>query len=174
MRILRNPLPYYVLTISYAALIFYLSSRESVEGTGFDVISFDKAAHVVEYFILGFLLYLSIHFSNLDLQVFISRIPGKMERNAVPGILLGTLYGISDEVHQHFVPGRDMKVLDVVADAIGVVLGVILAIMILRQIGEIVPTLTTAETSASTVNTTAATSTASSTTTPKPEVTHGD
>ena len=37
--------------------------------------------------------------------------------------LLAVLYGLGDEVHQSFVPGRDASVGDVVADAAGALLG---------------------------------------------------
>jgi VanZ family protein len=33
--------------------------------------------------------------------------------------LIATLYGVSDEIHQWFVPGREMDALDVAADGIG-------------------------------------------------------
>jgi VanZ family protein len=38
-------------------------------------------------------------------------------------IVISTLYGVSDEYHQMFVPGRSFDVLDMVADAIGSVAG---------------------------------------------------
>jgi VanZ family protein len=34
-------------------------------------------------------------------------------------ILIASLYGMTDEGHQHFVPGRSMSTLDWVADTIG-------------------------------------------------------
>lgn len=37
--------------------------------------------------------------------------------------IIGTIYGISDEIHQYFVPGRFVEVLDVVADAVGTLIG---------------------------------------------------
>jgi VanZ family protein len=33
------------------------------------------------------------------------------------------LYGVSDEFHQYFVPGRSVEALDVLADALGGLLG---------------------------------------------------
>jgi VanZ family protein len=49
--------------------------------------------------------------------------------------VLSTLYGISDEVHQSFVPGRTADGEDVVADAIGAALaaGLLLAWAIIRR-----------------------------------------
>jgi VanZ family protein len=42
---------------------------------------------------------------------------------AVGAVAMTTAYGVSDEWHQSFVPGRDADPLDVRADAIGAVLG---------------------------------------------------
>lgn len=38
-------------------------------------------------------------------------------------ILIGSLYGVSDEYHQMFVPGRTFDVFDMLADVIGSVVG---------------------------------------------------
>jgi VanZ family protein len=40
-------------------------------------------------------------------------------------VVLATAYGVTDEVHQHFVPGRTMDVMDLVADGIGAAAGAI-------------------------------------------------
>lgn len=39
-------------------------------------------------------------------------------------VLLSSLYGISDEIHQYFVPYRDADLMDILADTLGVVMGV--------------------------------------------------
>ena len=46
-------------------------------------------------------------------------------RLAATAILISIAYGISDEVHQAFVPGREADPYDVVADAIGALAGTI-------------------------------------------------
>lgn len=53
----------------------------------------------------------------------------------VGAVVLATLYGVSDEVHQSFVPGRTADGWDVVADAIGAALAaaVLLAWAIIRR-----------------------------------------
>ena len=40
------------------------------------------------------------------------------------GIILSSLYGISDEIHQHYVPYRDADIMDALADIIGSIFGV--------------------------------------------------
>jgi VanZ family protein len=49
-------------------------------------------------------------------------------RNITPRVVIGamvisSLYGVSDEWHQFFVPGRAFDMLDIVADAIGSAVG---------------------------------------------------
>jgi VanZ family protein len=38
---------------------------------------------------------------------------------AAAAIVVATLYGITDEIHQHFVPPREVEVRDILADALG-------------------------------------------------------
>ena len=47
-------------------------------------------------------------------------------------IVFGTLYGVSDEVHQLFVPGRGAMVKDVLIDSAGAIVGVGLYLVISR------------------------------------------
>ena len=44
-------------------------------------------------------------------------------RAVLVAIVISTLYGVSDEYHQRFVPGRTFDVLDMLADLIGSVAG---------------------------------------------------
>lgn len=44
-------------------------------------------------------------------------------RGVCSAIALSTIYGVTDEYHQLFVPGREFDVLDILADAIGSVVG---------------------------------------------------
>jgi VanZ family protein len=71
--------------------------------------------HGVEYMILGFFVYLSFA------QV------GKSHGNRLSytiSVAMSVLYGILDEIHQNFVPGRVMSVYDVFFDTIGALIGV--------------------------------------------------
>jgi VanZ family protein len=91
-----------------AAIIFAFSSVPSL-GTGLGTwdLVLRKLAHLSEYAVLGALLQRAL---------------------ARPGlaILIGSLYAVSDEIHQHFVRGRHAAWYDVVIDTIGITVGVVL------------------------------------------------
>lgn len=100
---MRRVLPW-LPAAAWAATIFWLSSRPTLPAP--DVANLDKAAHFGAYAVLGGLLAFAAHRSRLPVGF---------------AIVLGVLYGASDEVHQMFVPGRSPDVLDWAADAAGVV-----------------------------------------------------
>ena len=91
-----------------AAIIFAFSSVPSL-GTGLGTwdLELRKLAHLTEYALLGAFL-----------QRALSR--------PWLAVLVGGLYAVSDEVHQHFVRGRHAAWYDVVIDTIGVTIGVVL------------------------------------------------
>lgn len=99
--------------ILYSGIIFYASSIPNVK-TPLQAVFFDKFLHVVLYLPFGFLL------ARLVYQTGFS-----VSRNRLLGIvLLGTFfYGVSDEAHQAFVPGRSKEFLDTMADTLGGFLG---------------------------------------------------
>ncbi len=47
----------------------------------------------------------------------------------VQAVILGCLYGITDEFHQYFVPGRSTSVSDWLADTVGTTAGASIALM---------------------------------------------
>ena len=49
---------------------------------------------------------------------------GVTRSRALGAILLSTAYGLTDELHQWFVPGRVAEVLDLIADTVGAAVGV--------------------------------------------------
>ena len=71
----------------------------------------DKLAHFGAYLLLGLLLVRGTTFSGLG---------------AAWAVPLGLLYGLSDEIHQAYVPGRSVEMGDWIADALGVVAGTLL------------------------------------------------
>jgi VanZ family protein len=44
-------------------------------------------------------------------------------RAVLAAVVISSLYGVSDEYHQLFVPGRSFDILDIVADIIGSIVG---------------------------------------------------
>lgn len=44
--------------------------------------------------------------------------------------LIGTMYAITDEIHQYFVPGRSCEIRDVVIDSSGVIIGIVMVVLI--------------------------------------------
>jgi VanZ family protein len=76
---------------------------------------FDKVLHFTAYALLGALF----------LRAFkTTRIKHNLKLIIMLSILLSSLYGISDEIHQSFVPYRTADVMDALADIIGSAFGV--------------------------------------------------
>jgi VanZ family protein len=96
------------------ALIFIASSSPSPGPTP-EFLS-DKLLHFGAYAALGFTILRALAGAQLT-----SATPAR----ALIALLLTVLYGVSDEFHQSFVPGRTPDVMDVVADAIGAGAGII-------------------------------------------------
>ena len=72
----------------------------------------DKSGHSIGYAILGGLLLRALSGG---------RMAGVTWRRAVVAMALATAYGVTDEFHQSFVPGRTPDPIDVVADAAGAI-----------------------------------------------------
>ena len=66
-------------------------------------------------------------YAALGLAVFRAFADARLERmtpsRALAAVLFCILYGVSDEFHQSFVPGRTPDVRDLVADGVGAALG---------------------------------------------------
>ncbi len=98
--------------VAWAILIFYLSSQASIDAPMLFP-GQDKLFHLVVFGILGFLLMGTLPASP----------DGYRLRQLWWVALAVMLYGVSDEFHQYFVPGRSVDVYDVLADAVGGLLG---------------------------------------------------
>jgi VanZ family protein len=108
-------LRYWGPVCAYMALIFYMSSQSHPEEQVPLVTLFsDKVVHAVEYAVFGALCCRAISVSQRE----------SWRRQAILlAVLFASLYGISDEVHQAFVPFRESSWLDWVADTIGGAIG---------------------------------------------------
>jgi VanZ family protein len=94
-------------------VIYWLSSLSHVPGTEY---VWDKLLHAVGYAGLGVLALRAFHGGFERLR----RTP------TLSAAVVVVLWGISDEFHQSFVPGRDASVGDVAADMVGFVIAVLL------------------------------------------------
>lgn len=98
----------------YLVLIFVLSSLPEPPLEGPEIPFFDKLLHITEYAVLGFLLIRGLKNSRLRLS----------DKNFVLlAVAFATLYGMSDEFHQHFVPNRYASSGDILFDCIGSIIG---------------------------------------------------
>lgn len=94
--------------VAIAGLIFFASSQSKIAGP--DVEGSDKVAHFAIYGLLA------------TLTVRLRR--GRVW--AILSVLIASLYGVSDEYHQSFTPGRSVEAADWLADTLGGLLAVIL------------------------------------------------
>jgi VanZ family protein len=81
-----------------------------------------KVAHFTEYLILGVLIMRALRDTR-----------GWRLQHALMAIALATVYAVSDELHQRFVPGRTAAAGDVGVDAMGAVVGQIWIAMRVRR-----------------------------------------
>lgn len=91
----------------WAAGIFYLSSRPGSTLPG----GYSVQGHLGEYAVLGALLAIAFAEKNLDLAT------------VGLAILVASLYGVTDEYHQHFVPLRTPDIADWALDTLGATAG---------------------------------------------------
>ena len=105
---------YWLPLVAYCVLIYIQSSYPSPQRLPSFEFS-DKLMHFGAYAVMGVLFYRAYQTlpvkSNIHLIVWLSMISA-------------SLYGISDEIHQSFVPYRDGSIGDVIADVLGAVCGV--------------------------------------------------
>jgi uncharacterized membrane protein/VanZ family protein len=130
------------LTCAYAAFLFYLSSLSALPGpaefgflyglvdalknAGLEVLVYpfylaylypDKVAHVLLYLVLGLLLHFLFRSSAYRTL---------STRPALFAVFFGVLFGVTDELHQYFVPYRSASALDLAADLTGLLIAQLL------------------------------------------------
>ncbi len=111
---LHKILSYWFPVFIYCLMIFMQSSYPSPESVP-DWPYIDKLLHIAVYALLGALFLRA--FKTLQIQ-------HNLKLVMILSILLSSLFGISDEIHQHFVPFRYADFMDALADMIGSVGGV--------------------------------------------------
>lgn len=110
----------WILVIAWMILIFYLSSIPGIDiPTGPEYVSI--IIHYLEYLVLTLLLCWAIN-AGIIQTVFPSAL--------VSGFIVAVFYGVTDELHQLYVPGRVTDMLDILVDAAGAITAVILLIVV--------------------------------------------
>jgi len=111
-----------LLALAWMALLFYLSHQPALH-TPMLFSAQDKVLHAGVYALLGLLL--------LTAQPRPAQ--GYSWKQVSISVLIASLYGLSDEIHQHFVPGRNSDVLDWIADSVGALIAVSLLAWLSRK-----------------------------------------
>ena len=111
MAMLRHAVRYQLPAVLWAIVIFVASSIPATKLPRFSMMFNDKLVHAAIFFIFGLLVYRALTSRSAPdrfdwTRLFIS----------VSAVII---YGLSDEIHQGFVPGRTVDVLDAMADAAG-------------------------------------------------------
>ncbi|GEM_PF-77841 len=103
----------WIAVIIYAILIFVGSS---IPGSRIKAgpPGFDKLIHLFEYLVLSALLFAALAYGGKR---------GDLKSYLLLSFLIASIYGVSDEVHQLFVPGRFFEPLDIFTDSVGSLIG---------------------------------------------------
>ncbi len=103
---------YWLPVLVYATLVLVVGGQANLQPP-VRFVNADKLYHVLEYAVLGFLLARALR-ATLRVRIAVMA--------AVMAVGLGGLVGLTDELHQRFVPGRECSALDLVADLAGLML----------------------------------------------------
>lgn len=97
--------------LAWAGLIFIISAqpKETFQRLGFTGQALSVGGHLIVYFVLMILLVIALRAS--------TNLPNKQVY--LLAFLIVAIYGLSDEYHQSFVPGRTPTLVDWLVDLIG-------------------------------------------------------
>ena len=131
MKFIKNQIIYWIPVYILMIIIFYFSSQSHtiIDGTDANIffIAFD-IEHIISY-----LLHI-VEYSILGGFVFRGFFHSKFKKNSkFLSITLAGLYGVSDEIHQYFIPGRFFSFLDMGFDILGVVVGIVIISLFYRR-----------------------------------------
>ncbi len=111
-----------IAAVLYGCVIFYFSSQSGIPDFVMPIFSIsDKSVHFLEFALFGGLLFLA--FSSAGWRPW----------DAVLAIVLGCVYGATDEIHQLFVPGRFGDPTDALVNCAGVLMAVAILALIDRK-----------------------------------------
>ena len=122
---LRTRIVYALPALAVAGTIFYLSSLEKINLPLGDVEYSDLLLHWAAYFVFGMTL------------LFAARPSERLRKEPVCAyaviLAIGMAYGLSDEIHQFFVPNRSTSLADFFADTLGVAAAILARHLVWRH-----------------------------------------
>mgnify|MGYP003341335309 CR=1 FL=1 len=124
-------LRYQFPAVAWGAVIFAASSVPSTKIPSLLLESYDKLIHGGIFFILGILVYRAIRPLGASSTEPLHFNVGRM----IVSVGIVILYGATDEVHQAWVPGRSVDILDLTADAVGGLLAALVLYILARWRG---------------------------------------
>ena len=113
---MKNRLLFTLPAVIIAVVLFWLSSLTKLPNIDLGFKWSDKAEHLIAYFGYGLTLVLAVFGNKKDI---------KFRNGILKVLIIGGLFGASDEIHQLFVPGRDCDFFDWVADISGISLSLL-------------------------------------------------
>jgi hypothetical protein len=116
----------WIALVLYSGLIFYVSSRPAPHYPDMGLSHPDKLAHFGAYGVWGGLCAWALRRTRPTLGT---------AATVLVAVCAGALYGLSDEVHQSFVPSRDADAMDLLADSAGALAGALCVALLCRVRG---------------------------------------
>ena len=113
----------YVPLIIYWIMLFTATSLPAANLPS--VAISDKIKHFGAFFGLSVLLSLTLLYQNKNLLF--------KNHFLAAALVISSIYGLLDEIHQSFVPGRNSEFLDWVADSLGAAVGVFVVFYLLKK-----------------------------------------
>jgi VanZ family protein len=113
---------YQLPAIVWALLIFTASSIPGTRIPNLPLFRVDKLLHAGIFLVFGILVERA--FRNQTAFPLLAR------RSGMAALVCAVAYGLSDETHQLFVPGRSSELFDLLADAVGAIIGIFLAVQV--------------------------------------------
>ncbi len=112
---MKKILRFWLPPVLWATIIFLFSSLSAkpVSKIYWKEFAIKKTAHIVEYGIFTILLYRALKESGVE-----------KKKAGIIAVLFSSFYGMTDEYHQMFTPGREPRIRDVIFDTIGSILAI--------------------------------------------------
>ena len=130
------------LLVSWMILIFYMSNQPAdISNKQSDLIiklfyyigiDLNSSLGEITSFVIRKAAHFTVYFILYCLTINVLKFYFNIKKAAIYSLLIVLGYAISDEIHQYFIPGRDMAIRDVIIDFSGGILGFIINIIIYK------------------------------------------